>query len=441
MKVGVIIPKKPSKHSQGSVARPEKERHKAYFGLKPQKWDKEKDNQIKCKPANVKAGKAPGFEKILYQLKGDEPPKKWILWKKDVGKKIVTKTTDWDLIFSSLINLTTKALATVIYDTFYALNILEGEQVKLIWGEYTPFCNKATQEKLLTFGTKKDGSAMNAIKGQAAWDALAKKPADINPLFLKEILFRLEELIFGTDMIGRNAYYLLKCLMQDYKVNSNQRVKEWQCRINQLNGYILHVPCDALENRSASKVQFTEIDMREILDFALPNSYQTKLFGIDWNIYEKPFMETIDKLQAIKPEIKVEAAKAKSNKALADKGYGVKGTKRNNNGTPWVADANKTTCKTCNKQHKGVCWKLNGGGNAGSNNRNGSSGAFNKHQMKVMNKMFKSHSSTKKDESDYKSEALAEGWKKRINLVQQMYITQQYRTDNGMDSNKEIVVS
>ena len=55
--------------------------------------------------------------------------------------------------------------------------------------------------------------------------------------------------------------------------------------------------------------------------------------------------------------------------------------------------------------------------------------------------MFKSYSSTKKDESDYKSEALAEGWKKRINLVQQMYITQQYRTDNGMDSNKEIVVS
>ena len=54
-----------------------------------------------------------------------------------------------------------------------------------------------------------------------------------------------------------------------------------------------------------------------------------------------------------------------------------KGTKRNKNGTPQVADANKTTCKTCNKQHKGICWKLNGGGNAGSN-RNGINKPFNK---------------------------------------------------------------
>ena len=55
-----------------------------------------------------------------------------------------------------------------------------------------------------------------------------------------------------------------------------------------------------------------------------------------------------------------------------------------------------------------------------------------------MNKMFKSHSSTKKEESDSESGALAVGWKQEINLVQQMYIAQQYRTDNGMDSDKEV---
>ena len=63
---------------------------------------------------------------------------------------------------------------------------------------------------------------------------------------------------------------------------------------------------------------------------------------------KKTFIETIDKLQAMEPEIKAEAAKGKSDKALADKVYGVKGTKRDSNGTPRVADANKTTCKTCN---------------------------------------------------------------------------------------------
>ena len=80
--------------------------------------------------------------------------------------------------------------------------------------------------------------------------------------------------------------------------------------------------------------------MRKILGFALPNSYQKKLFGIDWNIYEENFMETVDKLQAIEPEIKAEVAKAKSNKELADKVYGVKGTKGNKNGTPRVYAGN-----------------------------------------------------------------------------------------------------
>ena len=128
-------------------------------------------------------------------------------------------------------------------------------------------------------------------------------------------------------------------------------------------------------------------------------------------------METINKLQAIKPEIKAEAAKAKSDKALADKVYDVKSTKRDSHDTPRVADANKTTCKTCGKQHKGVYWNK-GSGNAGSNNRNGGNVAFNKNQMKIMYKMFKFHSSTKKDKSDSESEALADGWKKGVNLVQ-----------------------
>ena len=82
-------------------------------------------------------------------------------------------------------------------------------------------------------------------------------------------------------MAGRNVYYLLRRLMRDYKVDLNRGIKEWQWRITQVYGYILHVPCDALEKRNAPKVQFTEIDMREILNYALPNSYLKKLCGID----------------------------------------------------------------------------------------------------------------------------------------------------------------
>ena len=65
----------------------------------------------------------------------------------------------------------------------------------------------------MVIGTNTNDTAMNETEGQAAWDKILGKPADISPLMLKEVIFRLEELIFGTNMIGRNAYYLLRRLM------------------------------------------------------------------------------------------------------------------------------------------------------------------------------------------------------------------------------------
>ena len=67
---------------------------------------------IKQKAPNVRQGLQQGFEKQLYQLQGDEPPEKYILWKKDFLKKIVTKNPNWDAVFTALIDLTSKAAAT-----------------------------------------------------------------------------------------------------------------------------------------------------------------------------------------------------------------------------------------------------------------------------------------------------------------------------------------
>ena len=65
--------------------------------------------------------------------------------------------------------------------------------------------------------------------------------------------------------------------------------------------------------------KYEEYNMREILGYALPQTYSDKLFNIDWNIYENPYKKTIDKLVTIKPEIKAERAKEKENKELKDK--------------------------------------------------------------------------------------------------------------------------
>ena len=101
---------------------------------------------------------------------------------------------------------------------------------------------------------------MTETDGQAAWDTLLASPADINPLMLEEIIFPLEELIFGANMIGLNAYYLLRRLMCDYKVDTNSQVKEWQWPMTQLNNYIMYLPSETLENSGAVKQEFTEIE-------------------------------------------------------------------------------------------------------------------------------------------------------------------------------------
>ena len=152
-----IIPKKTSKLSQGSVSQPVNDRHKAFLSLKPQEWCEEKDKQIKCKPPNVKTGKLAGFERILYQLQGDEVPEKFLLWMRDLYDKVVTNKPDWDLIFASLIDLTNKAANAVIRAALDEFNGLA-----LTFGNYGPFRNLVIQKKLLLTTKKTDGTCMDA---------------------------------------------------------------------------------------------------------------------------------------------------------------------------------------------------------------------------------------------------------------------------------------
>ena len=175
--------------------------------------------------------------------------------------------------------------------------------------------------------------------------------------------------------------------------------------------------------------------MREILDIALPEAYRKKLFGFNWNTYEEPFKETIDNLLRFEPEIKAEAAKAKIDRELAEKVHGKGGTKRRGDGTPKALETNKTTCKTCGKQHKGECWAKKGGN--GLNNRTGKL-PFPKDQMKFLNQLVKAQVAKGGEESDSESASSTADLKKGINSCQQMYIAQQFRADNGLDSGEDV---
>ena len=259
------------------------------------------------KAPTVKQGKSAGFDKYLFQLDGIKPPEIFILWCRIINDKVVgSSKPDWDLVFDSLIDLTHDQANTVI-----SLAADDFNNLKLTYGEYGPFSNLATQKKILEISTEADRSIMNTMDGQAVWNTLIGKPSDINPLIFKEIMFRLQELIFGTNMVGRNAYYLLRQLMHSYNVDSHRGIKEWQCCMNQLNGYTKYMPSDSLEKQNEVKEEFTEIKLQELLDMAIPKSYRKKLEGNDCNIYEEPFKRSVDKLITYEPDIKEKEAKAK----------------------------------------------------------------------------------------------------------------------------------
>ena len=95
--------------------------------------------------------------------------------KKDLHDKVVTAKPDWDLILASLINLSNKAANTVIR---FALE--DFEDLKLKWGDFTPFCYLATQKTLLQYIQTNNGTPLSEPDGQAACDNLLK---------LEEILF------------------------------------------------------------------------------------------------------------------------------------------------------------------------------------------------------------------------------------------------------------
>ena len=80
---------------------------------------------------------------MLFQLQGDEVPEKWILWKKDFKKKIVTKRPNWYSVFLAFIDLTSKVVSMVIHDVFQEFNISKTDDVKINYTaanpDYGPF--------------------------------------------------------------------------------------------------------------------------------------------------------------------------------------------------------------------------------------------------------------------------------------------------------------
>ena len=104
-------------------------------------------------------------------------------------------------------------------------------------------------------------AVLNAHVNQATLDLFVIL-LDSYKLVVDELFFRLGEIVSGTDTVSQSAYYLLRCLIQEYKVNTSRGIKEWGDRVKRVQTYIPHVINKALDKKGAGKQVFIEQEMQ-----------------------------------------------------------------------------------------------------------------------------------------------------------------------------------
>ena len=162
----------------------------------------------------------------------------------------------------------------------------------------------------------------------------------------------------------------LKSTIRSLKANPIIGICQYHERRQELNNLLPYQMWQHGDKTGKTKEPYGEEERREHLHDALTREQKDILLKNKWEIYEKPYAETISTLAALEPAL-VEQLNVKDRlKKLED----AKDTKRTNNGKrnfDGLSKNNKTTkekkeCKHCGKKHAGKCWSLNAGGNKNS---------------------------------------------------------------------------
>ena len=199
------------------------------------------------------------------------------------------------------------------------------------------------------------------------------------------------------------------------------------------------------------KVPYGEDESREQLHDALTRKQKDVLLKNKWEIYENPYLDTISQLAALEPAL-VEQLNVKDRLKKLEEAKETKrtnGGKRNSDGSPksskmdWKVTGEKKECKHCGKKHAGKCWSLDKNNNSNSKNQKfHKNTGFSKAQFATMKKLMSSTKSSQRtidtDSSSDEEDSNQYSWAKGVPQVQQMYISQAYKRDNGMDSDEEV---
>ena len=108
-----------------------------------------------------------------------------------------------------------------------------------------------------------------------------------------ECKHRLGELIYGTDMIGKNACVQLKMTMQKMRTDPKRVIQNYHRRQLQFQSYLPEAAWEAGALEQVPRAALTELKLRQNLAGAISYDQMAKLVENEHSIWTQPYITTI----------------------------------------------------------------------------------------------------------------------------------------------------
>jgi hypothetical protein len=404
------------------IGRKESNQHKCLFSYTEQQWP-DSAPKVKAKKA-VKKGQVL-FEDEYNILQGNENPELYCKWVVFFEERFIKDQNDY---------------SEVDWDAFERtlMQIVAGEAkevVKATWSQLHPkkVDYKLATLKLFTNGYVKK-ELMDMCENKAKLNELLHKD-HVHTLKMNvylECKHRLGELIFGTDMLGRNSHVQLKMTMQKMRTDPKRGIQTYHRRNLQFQSYLPEMSWEAGAMEDEPRVALTELQLRQNLATAISSDQMAKLVENEHNIWTQPYIATINKLENYEGALKVSRAeRAELAKVFAQseqRNGKQKSNKRSRDSN--TEGGEKPKCKTCGKHHHGECRLKK---NKSSSKPWEKKSSDVRQMTKQLNFLMKAHARRNDDTTSVSdSDDEVPEWRKGMNETQAMYIATMYRADNDM---------
>ena len=318
------------------------------FPFKKKEWPDD-DNKLKMKIESKNGGVA--YSEYMRVLSGNEHPELFLLWLQDYRSKIWgNNNLTWEKKLDILLRIVDDDASTVIIRT---LTRCSGHTVEGI--------PNRTSYKFKNWEITR---RLNRMETDAHWQVYVAFGGQFEQDKIKECIHALKFEIFGVDMASTNSYYKLRRQIRGMKINFTDGVRKWAARIDDYQTYLPDMLWESGEKIGKTMQPFDDTDLKEILDSAMTKVHLAQLLNVDWNHHERPYTESIAKLESLEPQIIRHNEHEKRLSALEGGGKQrsttrTDGKRKGSSDKPDSSSYKK--CEICGKTHKGTCWHTKGG--------------------------------------------------------------------------------